>query len=92
MCVKVTDVKQPVEVQDILDCLPYEVECKEPEAKIPPPRHLSGALWNDDLRELLASADKTVVNTLREEGQEDSYEGHVPTSCQQRFLRFESVS
>lgn len=77
--IKVSNVQQSAEVEDILDRLPYEIEGEYPETEIPQPRHVPGALGNQNLGEFLASSDLAIIHTLREECQQNGDEGDIST-------------
>jgi hypothetical protein len=75
--VEIADIEQPPEIKDVLYGFPNEVKRKHPKAKIPEARHVSCALRDDDLGQLLATAKLAVVQALSQEGQQEGYERDV---------------
>jgi hypothetical protein len=80
--VKIVNMEESTEIQEVLDRLPNEVKGAYPQAKVPKTGHVPGALRDEDLRQPLASPQFAVIHALSKECQEDGEEGDVPVSSQ----------
>ena len=74
MVVEVANVQETRDIQRKLDGLPDDIETAQPQAQIPYPPHVFGALGDDNLRKMLAFADLGIIDALAEDGEEKGHE------------------